>query len=59
MPQGDVASPCVKRCELDEARGICLGCGRSLAEIAAWPTASPALRAVIVAAARQRLQEVD
>lgn len=30
-------TPCVNVCTTDEASGLCAGCGRSLAEIAAWP----------------------
>jgi predicted Fe-S protein YdhL (DUF1289 family) len=33
-----VASPCTKVCKIDEATGWCLGCQRTLAEIAAWGT---------------------
>ena len=33
------ASPCVSICTLDEAE-ICLGCGRTLEEIAGWSTYS-------------------
>lgn len=29
-------SPCVKVCKLDEPRGRCIGCGRTILEIAAW-----------------------
>jgi predicted Fe-S protein YdhL (DUF1289 family) len=32
-----VLSPCVGVCELG-ADGLCAGCGRSVSEIAAWPT---------------------
>lgn len=35
MPEG-VASPCVSICRMDEARGVCTGCLRTLDEIAAW-----------------------
>lgn len=35
-PGPGVPSPCVNVCELDEARGRCSGCLRTLAEIAAW-----------------------
>jgi hypothetical protein len=35
-----VASPCVNICELDETKQWCLGCGRSLSEIAAWSTSN-------------------
>lgn len=31
-----VPSPCVSICELDEARGRCKGCYRTLQEIAGW-----------------------
>jgi predicted Fe-S protein YdhL (DUF1289 family) len=30
-------SPCVAVCRLDPATGICIGCGRTIEEIAAWP----------------------
>lgn len=29
-------SPCVGICRLDRTHSNCIGCGRSLAEIAAW-----------------------
>jgi predicted Fe-S protein YdhL (DUF1289 family) len=32
-----VASPCNDVCQLDRKSGWCLGCGRTGAEIAAWP----------------------
>jgi len=32
----DIASPCTKVCLIDPATGLCSGCGRTLAEIAAW-----------------------
>ena len=31
-----VSSPCVGICQLDTASKICLGCGRTLEEIANW-----------------------
>jgi predicted Fe-S protein YdhL (DUF1289 family) len=39
-PHGNEAieTPCVKVCEIDRATRLCTGCGRSLAEIAAWST---------------------
>ena len=37
---GPVASPCVNVCRLDEA-GICIGCLRTAAEVAAWPAMDP------------------
>lgn len=43
----DVASPCVNICRLDQATGWCIGCGRTIDEIAGWSTRSyPARRAI-------------
>ena len=38
-----IETPCVNICKLDE-RGICIGCFRSLQEIAAWSRMSEAER---------------
>ena len=35
-PDDDVPSPCVSVCVIDPAGGYCLGCFRTLDEIAAW-----------------------
>jgi len=43
-------SPCINICELDPTAKRCLGRGRSLAEIAAWPSLTDAERRRIVAA---------
>jgi len=31
-----IESPCVKICTLDARSGLCLGCGRTIDEIARW-----------------------
>jgi predicted Fe-S protein YdhL (DUF1289 family) len=31
-----IASPCKNICRMDEASGHCIGCGRTLDEIALW-----------------------
>jgi uncharacterized protein len=31
-----VPSPCISVCRIDEATGLCVGCLRTLDEIAAW-----------------------
>lgn len=31
-----VASPCINVCTIDEESGLCLGCARSLQEVARW-----------------------
>lgn len=43
------ASPCVSVCRLDPATQICVGCGRTIAEIAAWSSLSEAERRAILA----------
>ncbi len=42
------ASPCVAVCRLDPQTQVCVGCGRTIAEIAAWPALSDAERATII-----------
>lgn len=42
-----VPSPCVSICELDEARGRCKGCYRTLQELAGWGALSDADKLVI------------
>ncbi|HEY8710707.1 MAG TPA: DUF1289 domain-containing protein [Burkholderiaceae bacterium] len=36
----EVSSPCTGVCRMDERSGCCVGCARTLAEIAAWSTLS-------------------
>jgi predicted Fe-S protein YdhL (DUF1289 family) len=43
-----VETPCNKICTLDAAARHCLGCGRSVDEIARWSTMSVAERARIM-----------
>jgi uncharacterized protein len=50
----DIPSPCIGVCQLDAVSGLCAGCMRTLAEIAAWPEASEAERLVIVQRLRAR-----
>jgi predicted Fe-S protein YdhL (DUF1289 family) len=48
-----VASPCVNICRLD-AQGLCIGCRRTLSEIAEWSQASDARRLEILVALKTR-----
>jgi predicted Fe-S protein YdhL (DUF1289 family) len=48
-----VPSPCVDICRLN-AEGLCVGCRRTLGEIAEWPHASDARRREIVGALKLR-----
>lgn len=46
-PAPPVGSPCTGVCRMDPGTGWCLGCARTLDEIAAWSTLDdPARRAV-------------
>ena len=42
-------SPCVKVCQMDPRRGLCLGCKRTLDEIARWGAMSDQERDRILA----------
>jgi len=49
-----VASPCTSVCTLDPARRYCVGCLRTLDEIAAWGTLDDDARRAILAALPSR-----
>jgi predicted Fe-S protein YdhL (DUF1289 family) len=48
-----VPSPCVDICRLD-AQGLCIGCRRTLGEIAEWSQATDARRLEILSALKTR-----
>lgn len=50
-----IESPCIKLCILNPARDHCIGCGRSLTEIAGWMDFSDDERASVIADLPQRL----
>jgi uncharacterized protein len=50
-----VASPCNSVCKVDPATRLCMGCFRTLDEIAGWGAADAAGRRAIVYRARARL----
>jgi predicted Fe-S protein YdhL (DUF1289 family) len=49
-----IQTPCVKICTVDGASGLCVGCLRTLGEIAGWSGFSPAERARIMAELESR-----
>jgi predicted Fe-S protein YdhL (DUF1289 family) len=49
MDRPAIASPCVNVCVVDGESGLCLGCYRTLAEVAAWIGFSDADREAIMA----------
>ena len=54
-PDDQVPSPCVNVCVMDQANGVCIGCLRTLDEIAAWSVLdADAKRAVLAALGERR-----
>ena len=43
------ASPCIGVCQLDGRTQTCIGCGRTIAEIAAWADLDETERRAIIA----------
>jgi predicted Fe-S protein YdhL (DUF1289 family) len=50
----EVASPCISVCVMDAASGLCIGCWRTLDEIAAWSGLDAAAKRAVLAAIRKR-----
>lgn len=36
MERAPISTPCIKVCAVSGQTGLCIGCGRTLAEIAGW-----------------------
>jgi len=52
-----ISTPCINVCVLDPLSALCIGCGRTAEEIAAWTTMSEAERLAVMGALGQRLIE--
>lgn len=50
-----IVTPCIKVCTMDATSRLCMGCGRTLDEIARWGTMTPDERERIMAALPERL----
>lgn len=50
-------SPCVKICTLDARSGLCLGCARTVEEIARWSAMSAAERRRVMGELPARMAE--
>jgi predicted Fe-S protein YdhL (DUF1289 family) len=48
-PPAPIRTPCVKVCVVDGESGLCLGCYRTLNEVAAWAQFTEAERELILA----------
>jgi predicted Fe-S protein YdhL (DUF1289 family) len=49
------SSPCIKICVVDPLAGLCVGCGRSVAEISLWPEMAETERQAVMAALPARM----
>ena len=58
-PPRAIASPCVMVCTVDGASGLCLGCFRTLEEIATWSRKDEAERTRIMATLEDRKGLID
>jgi uncharacterized protein len=55
MSPSTVSTPCINVCVIDSLSALCIGCGRTGAEIAAWTTMSEAERVAVMGQLGQRL----
>ena len=57
-PMRSKDSPCIDVCTVDPETRLCMGCYRTLDEIAAWPRLSAEERAAVMAGLPQRRAHV-
>lgn len=51
---GTLETPCINICLLDSKTGLCVGCGRTIDEIARWSAMSDSERHAVMAALQTR-----
>jgi uncharacterized protein len=54
QPPVHVPSPCVNVCQMDPGSGLCLGCRRTLREIADWLEMTPEEKLAVLGRVAQR-----
>ncbi len=54
MADASIATPCIKVCVVDGESGLCMGCHRTLAEVAGWTRLTDEARAQVMAEAPSR-----
>lgn len=52
-----LSSPCIRVCVVDGATNLCLGCGRTLPEIASWGRKTEDERLAIMATLAARMEK--
>ena len=54
MPAPAIETPCIEICVIDSGSNLCIGCTRTLDEIAAWSQMTPGERRSIITALPNR-----
>lgn len=54
-----VPSPCVRICVLEPATSVCIGCGRTIDEIASWAGLSDETRLAIIGMLDERMSRLS
>ncbi|MBY0564419.1 MAG: DUF1289 domain-containing protein [Hyphomonadaceae bacterium] len=54
-----IRTPCIKVCAVSGQTGLCIGCGRTLREIATWGQLSDAERDAVMESLPARLRETS
>lgn len=52
---GEVPSPCIQICIIEPGDGLCVGCARTLDEIARWSEMSNEARSAVMQSLSQRI----
>ncbi|GAA0764583.1 MULTISPECIES: DUF1289 domain-containing protein [Brevundimonas] len=59
LPPRPIVSPCIMVCTVDGASGLCLGCLRTLQEIATWSRMTDEARAAVMDDLPGRKKRID
>ena len=55
----NITSPCIDVCDVDSTGQYCIGCGRSMDEIAGWISATDEERSAIIEKLPERLRTLE
>lgn len=58
-PETAPSTPCINVCVVEQATGLCVGCGRTTVEIARWSGLAEPQRLAIMARLEKRLDDLD
>jgi hypothetical protein len=55
----EMKTPCIKVCQMDPVRGVCIGCCRTLDEIARWGAMTETEQTAVMAELPARRKKLD